>query len=69
LISLVILFAMPMVRQGITYGQSGQPVRTIHRGGATVSHYETPSAVAVAASFYVIGDQTNFKYHSAFGDV
>ena len=64
MIILVIPVAVPVVGQGITHGQprSGQPVRTINRGGATISYYENPSAVAVAASFYVIGNQTDFKW-------
>jgi len=59
-----VLLVVPELQQEFTSGQSrsGQPIRTISRGGATVSYYENPSAVAVAATFYVIGNQRNFRW-------
>ena len=61
---LALLLVAPALRQDFTNGQSrsAQPIKTINHDGATVSYYENPSAVAVAATFYVIGSQRNFRW-------
>lgn len=62
--SLALLLVTPALRQHFTNAQSrsAQPIQTINRDGASISYYENPSAVAVGATFYVIGSQRNFRW-------
>jgi hypothetical protein len=59
-----VLLVTPALLPEFTNAQSrsAQPIKTVNRDGATVSYYENPSAVAVAATFYVIGSQRNFRW-------
>jgi hypothetical protein len=61
---LALLLVSPALRQEFTNAQSrsGQPIKTINRGRAKVSYYENPSAVAVAATFYIKGSQRDYRW-------
>jgi hypothetical protein len=64
IVILTLPLVTPAVRQEFTNAQSrsAQPTKTINRGRATVSYYENPPAVAVAANFYVIGSQRDLRW-------